>query len=269
MADAKITGKKCTGCGDTKPLNEFSKSRKGAFGLSSRCNWCRRFYSAQLREQHSYKEAHAARCKSWSQRDLARRRKESNWVPPGLRTTKVCRSCNEEKPLDQFHADKKAALGVSARCKVCAKAAARDWYAGNKDRAGKAAVQWRRRNPGKARGYSKAHWQRNKDNPAVRFTSAMRCAVGRSLGAGRSVGAFRHLSFSVEELRDHLERQFLPGMTWGNYGKWHVDHIIPLASFRIEDPGCEGFGRAWALTNLRPLWATDNMRKGKRNNFLL
>ena len=269
MADAKITGKNCTGCGDTKPITEFSKSRKGAFGRSSRCNWCRRFYSAQMREQPSYKEAHAARCKSWHQRDLARRRNESNWVPPSLRATKVCRSCNDEKLLDQFHADKKAVLGVSNRCKVCAKAAARDWYAGNKDRAGDAATQWRRRNPGKVRGYSKAHWQRNKTNPITRFTAAMRCAVGRSLGVGRSVGAFRHLSFSVEELRRHLERQFLPGMKWENYGTWHVDHIIPLSSFRVEDPECDDFLRAWALTNLRPLWAKDNMRKGKKINFLL
>ncbi len=269
MADAKITGKMCTGCGDTKPLTEFSKSRKGAFGLSSRCNWCRRFYSAQMRELPLYKEAHAARCKSWNQRDLARRRKESNWVPPSLRTTKVCRACNDEKLLDQFHADKKAAMGVSNRCKVCARAAARDWYAGNKDRALDTATQWRRRNPGKVRGYSKAHWQRNKTNPITRFTAAMRCAIGRSLGMGRSVGAFRHLSFSVEELRNHLERQFLPGMKWDNYGTWHVDHIIPLSSFRVEDPECDDFVRAWALTNLRPLWAKDNMRKGKKRNFLI
>lgn len=62
----------------------------------------------------------------------------------------------------------------------------------------------------------------------------------------------------------HLERQFLPGMTWENRGEWHIDHIRPLCSFQFQTPDCPQFREAWALTNLQPLWAQDNLKKGGR-----
>jgi hypothetical protein len=58
-----------------------------------------------------------------------------------------------------------------------------------------------------------------------------------------------------------LEAQFLPGMTWANYGTaWHVDHIIPLSSYDLTDPAQQR--EAFHYTNLQPLWAHDNMAKG-------
>lgn len=61
----------------------------------------------------------------------------------------------------------------------------------------------------------------------------------------------------------HLERQFLPGMTWENHGRfgWHIDHIIPLSAFNFETPDHIDFKRAWALSNLQPLWWQDNLKK--------
>ena len=67
----------------------------------------------------------------------------------------------------------------------------------------------------------------------------------------------------------HLERQFLPGMTWGNRGEWHIDHIVPLASFTFTSPDDPEFRAAWALTNLRPLWAKDNIRKSAKRTHLI
>ena len=52
-------------------------------------------------------------------------------------------------------------------------------------------------------------------------------------------------------------------------GEWHIDHIVPLASFVIAGPDDPELRRAWALTNLRPLWAKDNMRKGAKVETLL
>ena len=69
------------------------------------------------------------------------------------------------------------------------------------------------------------------------------------------------LGCTIPEVRKHLERQFQSGMTWGNWSLhgWHIDHVIPLASFDFNDP--EQQKRAWHYTNLRPLWAEENMRK--------
>jgi len=59
----------------------------------------------------------------------------------------------------------------------------------------------------------------------------------------------------------HLQRQFLPHMTWANYGEWHVDHDIPLSAFNFKTVHDYDFKRAWSLGNLKPMWADENLRK--------
>jgi len=115
-------------------------------------------------------------------------------------------------------------------------------------------------------------WYRKKlrEDVSYRLTSHMRSLMHRALGkakAGRSWRTF--VDYSLEELMSHLERQFLPGMTWENKGEWHIDHIIPRSSFEYESPDDPEFKQAWALTNLRPLWAIDNIRKNATREFLL
>lgn len=63
-----------------------------------------------------------------------------------------------------------------------------------------------------------------------------------------------------DELRRHIASQFLPGMSWANYGEWHLDHIKPRSTFRLPDEVLECF----ALSNLRPLWAIDNISQRQR-----
>ncbi|TSA54091.1 MAG: hypothetical protein D4R45_04465, partial [Planctomycetaceae bacterium] len=68
---------------------------------------------------------------------------------------------------------------------------------------------------------------------------------------------------SMLELKIHLEKQFTKGMTWEKYmnGEIHIDHIIPKSIFNITGLNSKGFKKAWALENLRPMWAKDNMKK--------
>jgi hypothetical protein len=74
--------------------------------------------------------------------------------------------------------------------------------------------------------------------------------------------AVRDLGCTISELKKHLESKFQLGMTWGNRGKeWHIDHIIPLAQFNLQDR--QQFLIACHYTNLQPLWAKDNIVKGK------
>lgn len=78
--------------------------------------------------------------------------------------------------------------------------------------------------------------------------------------ASKSSPTFKLLGCSVEDLMIHLESMFAEGMNWNNYGKWHVDHIRPCVSFNLFDP--EEQKRCFHFTNLQPLWALDNYRKG-------
>lgn len=61
-------------------------------------------------------------------------------------------------------------------------------------------------------------------------------------------------------LKEYLEKQFTDGMSWENHGLygWHVDHIIPLSSAKTEEEIYE----LCHYTNLQPLWAEDNLKKG-------
>jgi hypothetical protein len=74
----------------------------------------------------------------------------------------------------------------------------------------------------------------------------------------------KHLSFTVEELSNHLEANFQPNMSWDNYGEWHVDHIVPDSWFTYFSPEDEYFKKSWSLDNLQPMWAKDNISKGNR-----
>lgn len=71
------------------------------------------------------------------------------------------------------------------------------------------------------------------------------------------------LGYTSADLKLHLERQFTDGMDWGVFhtGAIHIDHIRPLNTFNLHEPGVARV--AWALSNLRPLWAVDNLSRPK------
>lgn len=100
------------------------------------------------------------------------------------------------------------------------------------------------------------------------LNARMSCAINRSVKKNfvswRSV-----IGYSLPELKAHLEKQFLPGMSWENFGAWHIDHIIPISSFKFHSHRCAEFQECWSLSNLRPLWAEANLRKSDKRLFLL
>lgn len=77
---------------------------------------------------------------------------------------------------------------------------------------------------------------------------------------------FKHwetlVGYTLKDLIKHLEKRFKIGMSWENYGKWHIDHIIPQAAFHYTSPDDVDFKRCWALKNLQPLWHWENESKG-------
>ncbi len=95
----------------------------------------------------------------------------------------------------------------------------------------------------------------------IKLGDLLRDALVRN---GRSPTATQFVGYSVLELRTHLERQFTKGMDWERFcaGDIHIDHIIPLAKFDLSN--VNELRMAWALTNLQPLWAADNIRKRDR-----
>ena len=67
------------------------------------------------------------------------------------------------------------------------------------------------------------------------------------------------LDCSISELKLYIESQFQSGMTWDNYGAWHLDHVIPCDAYDLSDP--EQQKLCFHYTNLQPLWAEENLMK--------
>jgi hypothetical protein len=64
----------------------------------------------------------------------------------------------------------------------------------------------------------------------------------------------------VIELKEYIESLFIEGMSWENYGDWHIDHIIPVSSYNPET----SIDVVNSIKNLQPLWAFDNLSKGNK-----
>jgi hypothetical protein len=113
--------------------------------------------------------------------------------------------------------------------------------------------------------------QRMQSDPVFKTAIAMRrrfyMAVRNQVYDGwniRSGEAVRLLGCTMAEFVSRIESMWMPGMTWSNWSidGWHIDHIVPLAAFDLSDE--EQRKKACHYTNLRPLWAKENLAKGSK-----
>jgi hypothetical protein len=145
---------------------------------------------------------------------------------------------------------------------------------------------WRKANPEKNKAYvsawKKAHPDhveryRHRGNEArkqwwrkqarlktnAHFAKNLRTRVYLALKGKRKLGKTEELlSCSISALRSYIQNLFQPGMTWNNYGKWHIDHKIPCSKFNLLE--LDGQKRCFHFSNLQPLWAHANISKGAK-----
>jgi len=116
--------------------------------------------------------------------------------------------------------------------------------------------------------------KRVKSKPENHIARNMRSYLSKYLKKGLK-GKFRHLNYTPLELKIHLEKQFKEEMTWKNYGKyWHIDHRIPLKYKEngifywnqedLTNKASLDFKEAWSLNNLKPMKASDNLKKSNK-----
>jgi len=144
--------------------------------------------------------------------------------------------------------------------KEAIRAANAAYYQANRERILRNTAQWKKDNPAKFCAHRRKYIR---NNPKARIANNSRDRIRRMIGSqGKGRGrSNRLIGCDADTLCLILEAQFLPGMTWENYGsEWHVDHIIPLSAYDLTDPAEQR--EAFHYTNLQPLWAHDNMAKG-------
>ena len=105
--------------------------------------------------------------------------------------------------------------------------------------------------------------KRHYELPKYKISRNLANSIRQSLRTGKRGSWEGLVGYSLRELREHLERRFQEGMSWENYGEWHIDHVLPIASFDFSTTEDKNFKRCWALSNLQPLWAKDNWAKKK------
>lgn len=201
---------------------------------------------------------------------------------------KICNICKEEKPLTMFYKDKSRMDGLSYRCKNCSDLMSNDYKKRNPETIKSAISKWNKDHPHKNREAVKKYREKNIDiikerkkkyrlehpdknraltrryrqTPKGKLRHSISNGILRTLPTNKNgKSCLTILGYSIEELKKHLEKQFKDGMTWKNYGKWHIDHIIPISAFNYETPDDIDFKKCWSLSNLQPLWARDNVKK--------
>lgn len=196
-----------------------------------------------------------------------------------------CKGCNNIKPLDNFELRKDSGI-YRWKCKDCRRTIntnnKREQYSKNPKRFREARreywkgnlkmLEWNRKYQRKWRENNiESARKKARDRFAKRYGKdleftirhKLRSRFGVALGRNYKSGSvIDNLGCTIAELICYLEQLFLEGMSWENYGKWHIDHIRPLADFNLQDEG--QLVLACHYTNLQPLWAKDNLSKGAR-----
>ena len=107
----------------------------------------------------------------------------------------------------------------------------------------------------------KKRWYQN-FNSKDKLNHSISGAIFRSLKGNKNGRAWESLvDYTLQDLIKHLKSLFVGNMSLNNYGKWHVDHIKPKCLFDYNSPEDKEFKKCWALSNLQPLWAKDNLEK--------
>ena len=109
----------------------------------------------------------------------------------------------------------------------------------------------------------KQNQKRHNRKPKYRLCGNIKTGIYKSFKTGKPGSWEWCVGYSLAKLREHLQKQFEPGMSWSNYGQWQIDHIKTVASFDFSKYDDEDFKRCWSLSNLRPLWARDNWTRKK------
>lgn len=202
---------------------------------------------------------------------------------------KKCTKCSEEKQIDQFYTDKRATDGHQSSCKKChydlrkprdhKKEWEREKAIRDKDKKAQSMRIWRQNNKDHRREYARTydtshrelvnknkyrrHKERLEEDSLYKFREITRQRTRKELTSrniDKTQKTDKYLGCTYKEGRDHLTSLFQPGMTWDNHGEWHIDYIIPLGSAKTK----EELEPLFHYTNLQPLWAEDNLKKGAK-----
>jgi hypothetical protein len=187
---------------------------------------------------------------------------------------RVCSRCREKKEIEEFHVCRANKDGLNYHCKVCErkrKKRERSTPVG-KEKARQRWNKYYRENKEKINAYNTEYRRRRRiEDPVFRLrrntTKMIYKALNRQ-GMSRGGESFvKHLPYTLDEMKIHLETKFDENMSWNNYGSyWTLDHIIPQAALPYDSYDHPNFRKCWSLDNLQPLTVEENTKKNSFYN---
>jgi len=154
-----------------------------------------------------------------------------------------------------------------------------EWRKKNPERISEWRKEWYKNNPEKKKEHLKMRREKNKKKYKIDIHFKIRCNISGLIGQRLKQRLFSKngkstltlLPYTIDNLIQHLEKQFEPWMNWSNHGvgkgKWQIDHIIPDLYFNYKSVDDEEFQKCWALDNLQPLDAIENIKKSNRLDY--
>lgn len=278
--------KKCSKCGVEYPKTYDYFYKSGKYMQS----WCKKCWKELNDARREYKRQHYLKNKERYNEAGRQRYREVNPIETLPEGMKRCGKCGMAKPISAFGKSARLKDGLRCSCNECRRQEylanrehnikrSRRYYRDNKETVLQKNKEYKERRVDWYRDYNQEyykenkedikkgvkerHYKRLKEDIGYRLLQRCRTRIYQALkGQIKSKRTRKLIGCSVEKLKQHLESQFQEGMSWDNYGEWHVDHIRPCAMFdftRAEDQL-----ECFHYTNLQPLWAEDNQRKSDK-----
>jgi len=181
----------------------------------------------------------------------------------------ICKRCDIDKSIEDFHKKKSSKTGYQIYCKNCSKNMVKNHYESNTDKVIERKRIYRNTEDYKVnskiyeRDYYEKRKELRKNNINLRISMSIRDILRRCLkyiGKNKEQKTYELLGYNNLKLKQRLECQFKDGMSWDNYGKWHIDHKKPISKFNKNTD----LKIINSLSNLQPLWAKDNLSKGNK-----
>jgi hypothetical protein len=282
-----MSTKVCTKCGIEKPIKGYSmqkgRRRPVCVPCSSEYNRQRLNNNPELKKKFHMMVKQRKENMTEEQRYMerlkkkARRRKisldiilEEERVHDEAQSQgkKYCYDCKLILDKSCFGKLKIAKDGLNTTCLDCRKNASIKFYYENSAELNEKKKVYVKKNRRKILDRQIKYVKKRKQvDPIFKLTITLRNRIKNFMkckGISKNINkkTIEMVGCSPTELKEHIEKQFMDGMSWENHGPtgWHLDHIIPLISAETE----EDMFKLNHYTNLQPLWAKDNLKKGKK-----
>jgi hypothetical protein len=236
----------CAKCKTKKDESEFSKNRSNKDGISDRCKECEKQRAIEYRLNNP--ENQRASSKRWRS-NYPERQKEiyENYIKknPHMKGNVRLKEKRKDPIFNEKHLEQRREYYKENVVKLRAKR--KDFYYNHKTEERARSNKWKR--------------EKMKSDPIFRIKKNLRDRI-RKYMKGESIGkrTFDIIGLNPYDFKIYIESKFVDGMTWKNYGKWHIDHKQSLCQAKTPDEILK-FNH---YTNLQPLWAEDNLRKNRK-----